>query len=167
MSSQNGLILSRGNPLPTSLVLFVVLFLLGSCGLGVRTKALFGEQMQVNVEISETANDNSPIAVDILLVHDEERLPDFLALSAKEWFAKREQIQRDNPDDPGFQIWSWEWVPGQRITGLQLPLDPKAKGGILYAHYHSPGEHRMRFSPNQDLEIRLKEDEVELTQEDH
>lgn len=118
--------------------------------------------MLVNVHVSESANDNSPVAVDLLLVHDEERLKSLLALSARDWFAKREQIHRDNPEAPGFEVWSWEWVPGQTISELELPLNPDAVGGILFANYFSPGEHRVGFPANRDIEVRLLKNDVQL-----
>ena len=162
MTATNVLSHGWGRGAITMLVLAALIPMVSGCGIGVRTRALVGEQVLVDVHVSESANDNSPVAVDLLLIHDEERLKSLLGISARDWFATREQIHRDNPDDPGFEVWSWEWVPGQTVPELQLPLKPDAIGGVLFANYFSPGEHRLRFSAHDDMEIYLLKNDVQL-----
>jgi len=139
---------------------FLSLFLVGSlfsCGIGIRTKAVLGKKVHVKVDISENANNNSPIALDVVLVYDEALLTELIKMPSKEWFEKREQIKRDYPEGTGLDYWGWEWVPGQKVPVQSLPLKPKAKGGIIFANYFSPGEHRFSIDPFKNIIIRLEE----------
>lgn len=139
---------------------FLFLFLIGSlfsCGIGVRTKAVLGKKIHVKVDISENANQNSPVALDVLLVYDEALLSELIKMPSNEWFEKREQIKRDYPEETGVDYWGWEWVPGQKVPVQSLPIKPKARGGIIFAKYFSPGEHRFSIDPFKDIIVRLQE----------
>lgn len=134
----------------------MLLSLLTSCSLGVRTRALTGGKLQVDVRVADTANHNRPVAMDVLLVYDQELLKDLVKLSANEWFEKRDQFRRDDPQGVAFQFWSWEWIPGQRQL-LELPLQVKAKSGLVFAQYANRGEHRARLEPHTNVVIELQE----------
>ena len=137
-----------------------LLFLAGvfvSCGIGVRTKAALGDKLNVKVDISQNANTNSPIALDVVLVYDEALLKQLIKMPSREWFEKREQITRDHIKGNGLDYWAWEFVPGQNVETQVLPLKPKAKGGIVFANYFTPGEHRFRIDPFKDFIIHLNE----------
>ncbi len=138
-------------------LLFVILATLTSCGMKIRTRAFLGGRLHVKVEISEKANQNSPIPVDLIVVYDEKLMDQLLKMSSKEWFEQREQIKRDYIEGTGLDYWGWEWVPGQRIPVQELPLKPKAKGGLVFADYLVPGAHRSRVDPFKDITIRLLE----------
>ncbi|MEZ4525333.1 MAG: hypothetical protein R2941_05365 [Desulfobacterales bacterium] len=131
--------------------------MLVSCGVGVRTRSMLGGKLHVSVNISEKVNQNAPIATDLLLVHNEKLCDELLKMSAKDWFRQKEQIKRDYIEGDGLDCWSWEWVPGQKIPIQKLPLKSSAKAGIVFADYLSPGAHRIRFSPFEDIVIRLLE----------
>ena len=121
--------------------------LVAGCGLGVRARALVGNTIAVKVQVAALANQNSPVAVDVLFVYDRDLLNTVLQMSANDWFAKREQLARDYPQQSGFTVWSWEWVPGQTVQPQALPLQPKARAGVIFARYRFSGEHRARFDP--------------------
>jgi hypothetical protein len=139
-------------------LLFLICSLL-SCGIRVRTRALFGDKLDVKIEISDKANENSAIAVDLIVVYDKKLIDQLLKLTSKAWFEQRTQIRRDYLKGEGLDLWGWEWVPGQQVPDQHLPLKPKAKGGFIFARYHSPGSHRYRFDPFKDIKIRLMEKE--------
>ena len=142
------------------IVLILSLFLMGSalsCGIGLRTRALLGGKLTVSIDISEKANQNSPVALDVVVVYDEELLARLLEFSSKDWFEKREQIKRDYLQGEGLDYWGWEWVPGQKVTIQKLPLKPEAKGGFIFADYFSPGVHRVRIDPFGDVIVHLLE----------
>ncbi|MBN2124459.1 MAG: type VI secretion protein [Deltaproteobacteria bacterium] len=138
------------------LVLLLVISMC-SCGIGVRTRAMMGGKVRIGVDIDDNANENSPIAVDVVIVYDEELLTRLLKMTSKEWFENREQIARDYLTGTGLDYWGWEWVPGQRVAEQALPLKPKAKGGVIFANYFSPGAHRSRIDPFSDVNIHLQE----------
>ncbi len=110
------------------------------------------------VVVDQQANQNSPIAVDVAWVFDEERLKELLGTSAKEWFVKKDQLKRDYPDSPGFEVWEWEWIPGQKIPTQHLPLRANAIAGVVFARYHTSGEHRARIRANHDFALQLRKD---------
>lgn len=140
-----------------SLFFLLLAGIFGSCGIGVRTKAALGDKLNVKVDISENANTNSPIALDVVLVYDEALLKQLIKMPSGEWFEKREQIARDHTRGEGLDYWTWEFVPGQNVETQILPIKPKAKGGIVFANYYTPGEHRFRIDPFKDLIIHLNE----------
>jgi type VI secretion system protein len=143
-----------------ALLLLFTCFLGGlilSCGIGVRTKAVLGAKLNVEIDISQNANTNSPIALDVVLVYDEALLKQLIKMPSSEWFEKRNQIIRDHMKGDGLDYWAWEFVPGQNVETQVLPIKPKAKGGIVFANYFTPGEHRFRIDPFKDFIIHLNE----------
>lgn len=122
-----------------------------------RTRAMAGATVDVTVHIAADANQNSPIAVDLLVVYDEKLMARLLQMTAREWFAQRDQIRRDFKDGEGFDAWAWEWIPGQKIPVQELPLKPAALGALVFSDYDSPGTHRSRIDPFLDIILSLNE----------
>lgn len=122
-----------------------------------RTRSLFGGKLNIQVNIDENANRNSPVAIAILLVYDEKLLDQLKTYSAKMYFQKREQIRLDYTGKEGFESWEYEWSPGQFVPLVRLPLEASAKGGILYVDYSNKGEHRILFDPGDSFKVRLME----------
>jgi len=123
------------------------------------TKAVTGGQIEVVVEIADNANQNSPIAVDLVVVYDEKLMDQLMGMTAGDWFAKRGQIRRDYLEGAGFDSWGWEWIPGQRVPVQRLPLKAAAIGGVVFAKFTTPGAHRSRINPFDDVTIFLREDD--------
>ncbi len=144
------------------LLLLVLVGTLSSCGLGTRVRSLFGQKVTLRIEIAEEANADSPVAVDFLYVFDEALLQALLQLPAKEWFAQKAQYKRDYPEDSGFRVWEWEWVPGQKVPEIKLPLNPRTEAGILYVLYSEPGAFRAKIPANESLEIHLLENQFQV-----
>lgn len=140
-------------------IIFLIILCLAGC---MRTRSLLGGRMILDIAIADDANRNSPIAVDLVMVYDEQTMNRLLQLSARQWFAERTQIKKDNLDASGLTTYEWEWVPGQMIGLVELPLDPKAEAGILFANYLVPGAHRFRIDPGKDWVIRLYSDTVSV-----
>src|SRR5688572_24175756 len=111
-------------PGPTAGLLLLLLILpmfLSSCGVVVFTRSVFGETLDMDVKVAEVANDEYPLAMEVVYVYDEELLKTLLQMSAKQWFEKRDQLKNDFPEDTGFESWQWEFTPGQEEV-LNLPL---------------------------------------------
>ena len=125
--------------------------------------AYFGSRVSVGgvtVDVHLRANDDSPIAVDFIAVNDIDLLTKLSGLTAKQWFATRDQYQRDFRQY--LYVWGMELVPGQLIESSTFPLDGKPALGILaFANYQSPGAHRLRLEDQR--RIRLKFDAREMT----
>ena len=148
----------RWGPPVWALLSLAVMGPLSGCGLAVQTRSLFGQELKVQVFVAQKANQDNPVAVDLLRVFDGNLLTELLKLSASEWFEKRDQIKRDYPGKVGFEGVEWEWTPGQSVPVLTLPLEPAARAGIIFANYFAKGAHRVRFDPNDSIMINLLED---------
>lgn len=120
--------------------------------------------MQFNDTVIETvagANDNTPVAVDIVAVSDSTLLSTIQALSAAQWFNAKSQLLRDSPG--GLHIWSLELVPGSRFETRENPLQGvPAEAILLFARYRSAGDHRLRLDKTDSLHLLLMTDEVVL-----
>lgn len=120
------------------------------CRPAVKTKALA-------LYAAPRANDGSAVAVEMVVVYDEELLKVVAELTARQWFQQRERLREDHPG--GLRSLSWELVPGQSI-----PLQPlryprrKARGAFVFADYYAPGDHRVRIDPHGKVLVTLKEE---------
>src|SRR5581483_4469768 len=103
------------------------------------------------------------VAVDILLVFDDELLKELQKMPARDWFSRRDQIKRDYPDGRGFESWEYEWVPGQDVPELVLPYRVATKGGVIFANYLTPGDHRGRWDGRENIQISLLEKNFTVT----
>ncbi len=153
----------RGEILAAGLVALLVAGAVG-CGIGEKLSELktgaysaFGAKLNVAVHISPNANLNSPVALDLVIIYDPQLLSRVLGMTAQQWFDQKAQILRDYRQGEGLDCWSWEWVPGQEVGRLKLPLEATAKGAVLFARYLTPGAHRIRIDPTQDIDIFLGE----------
>jgi len=126
---------------------------LGSCSANPRS--FFGGDLKLQVESAPDANQNSPVAVELLVISNEQVLAEAMKLSAQKWFEGRDEFRRDHPD--GYVSWSWEWVPGQEVAAQKLAFGVGARAGLLFSDYSSPGNHRQRFDPHQSILLRLAE----------
>ena len=116
-----------------SVICICLCAMLISCGAGVRARSMLGGKLNVTVNVSEKVNQNAPIAMDLLLVYNDQLRDTLLKMSAKDWFRQKDQIRRDYIEGEGLDCWSWEWIPGQKIPMQKLPLKSKAKAGIVFA----------------------------------
>ena len=150
----------------------LVVLILSGCGISkapkaimLRARSMTGSRVDVRVIVAPDANQNSPLAVDLLYVYDAKLLDQLLKLNASEWFAQRKQLKRDLLPGEGAEIWSWEWVPGQQIPIQQLPIKTSAEAGLVFANYLTPGNHRFRIDPFEDIVIQLGERDLTVETE--
>lgn len=98
---------------------------------------------ELTLAAGEEANNDSPIAVDVVFVTDKTLLARIAELPASKWFAVRGDLTGTFPDAIRYQ--SWELVPGQRVV---VPGDklrgPRVAGVFVFADYPGPGAHRAR-----------------------
>jgi type VI secretion system protein len=132
------------------------LVLLSACG-GNRP-SFFGGDIKVAAAVDAGANQNNPIAVEVVVVYDKALLQELLKLPAAKWFAQREQYKKDHPDDEDFVSWYWEWVPGQEVKTQEISFGTGARAGLVFADYLTGQENRVRFDPHQDVRIHLQEE---------
>lgn len=103
----------------------------------------------VTLSAATDANQNSPIAVDIVLVFEDDMLTRLVELPAAKWFAVRADLRKTFPKSLSYR--TWELVPGQTI---QVPGEsfgtPRVVGVLVYADYALPGAHRLRVETLKD-----------------
>ncbi len=68
----------------------------------------------LTLDVAAGANDDTPIAVDFIAVNDPDLLKQLSGITASQWFAEREQFQRDYRQL--MSVWGLELVPGNSST---------------------------------------------------
>ena len=153
----------RGNYLRRSIILsacgMFTLSLLAACG-GVRVPLFPPNKLMVKVDVSPQANNNNPVALDLVLVRDKNLYKELMKISAKEWFEKRSQYKLDYPKETGLSAGSWEWVPGQVVKLEPMPNNSAATRGLVFANYFTPGAHRAVIDPRKPIVITLGPEDI-------
>ena len=141
-----------------SILLWFGFLSLPACGGILQMQAFFGGEFDVNIIIAKNANRDNPVAVDLILIYNQELAKQLLTIPAQEWFKKRDQFKQDFPRDTGFDSWEWEWVPNQYVSPLSIPMKTKVKAVIIFANYITEGDHRARVIPNTNIQLELLEE---------
>jgi len=125
--------------------------------------------LNVSLEADRRANQNTPVAVAVLVVYDKDLAKEFSRKKASVWFAEMEQQLRDNPDMSKFDLRKWEVMPGQRISEFEMPLQGRTvEGAYVFADYlqdpvdKDTNDYRFSFKAERDLVIILGEREFKL-----
>jgi len=94
----------------------------------------------IQINVVEVANQNSPLPVDFVMIMDKRLMLEVAKMSAKDWYERRAQVQRDFPDR--VQVLSWEWVPGSHVGPIDVDIKSQTLAAFLFANYSNAGEHR-------------------------
>ncbi|HEX8775471.1 MAG TPA: hypothetical protein VF735_18020 [Pyrinomonadaceae bacterium] len=133
------------------------LVLLPACGV----RILPAPKLTMRVDVSPQANNNNPVALDLVLVKDKKLYKELMKISAKDWFAKRSQYKLDYPKETGLSAGSWEWVPGQAVKIDPMPVKFKAAGGLVFANYFNEASpHRAVIDPGKPFVITLGPEDI-------
>ena len=117
-------------------------------------------KLDVKVHVSPKANNNNPVAVDLVLVSDKKLLQELMKMSASEWFEKRNQVALDYPKETGLAAGRWEWVPGQQVQVDRVTVKFEVVGGVVFANYFNAGAHRAPIDPRKGILVTLGEDSL-------
>ena len=117
-------------------------------------------KLDVKVHVSPKANNNNPVAVDLVLVSNKKLLQELMKMSAHDWFEKRHQIELDYPKETGLAAGRWEWVPGQEVQVDRVTVKFETVGGVIFANYFTPGTHRAAIDPRKPILVTLGEDSL-------
>ena len=143
---------------------FVALLFLTACPKVKVPKKIPGtsgeSKLDVKVHVSQKANNNNPVAVDLVLVSDKKLLQELMKMSASEWFEKRHQVQLDYPKETGLTAGRWEWVPGQQVKVDRVTVKFEVVGGVIFANYFNAGAHRAPIDPRKGILVTLGEDSL-------
>lgn len=110
---------------------------------------------------SNYANQNHPVAFDLIILYDDELVEKIMEMSAREWFSQKKQFKLDHPNK--IFTWEWELVPGMYIPDFFIKETKKAQALVAFADYLSDGEHRAVLNPYQIVMIEFNEREFSVT----
>lgn len=107
-------------------------------------KPVLPDWKSVVLAASPDANDNSPLALDLVFVRDPALVDSLMTTPSAKWFAVRGDTQRAFPEALG--VISFEVVPGQYIRLSEKAwTNQRALAVFVFASYPSPGAHRERL----------------------
>lgn len=141
-------------------ILGILMIATASCGLPNRMRSMFGGDLPIQVIISPGANEDSALAVDLIVAYDEKIIDELLKISARKWFEGRAQFLRDHPEK--IRHWTWEWTPGQEVEPLEVSYGIGAKQVVVFADYLVPGDHRATRDPQRPFRLVLEQSELRL-----
>ncbi|ACC75056.1 hypothetical protein PPMP20_01110 [Paraburkholderia phymatum] len=135
-----------GLPARRAAALFTAVCTVGALG-GCSVLGMSGEKAkwsQVTLSASDEVNNNSAVAVDVVLVSDDAMLARVAEMPASKWFTGRSDLVRTYPKNLRYR--SWEIVPGQHVevSGDEF-AGPRVAGAFVFANYEGPGAHRVRI----------------------
>ena len=133
-----------------------------SCSATRAVRSAFGGALPVEVKVDPHANDDAPVAVDLLIIYNTKLVDDLLKKPASEWFdeKKKKQFLADHPGE--LLVEHREWVPGQVVDPLKIEYKSGAHRVIVFAHYQTEGEHRQALATPQPFRILLGERDFSL-----
>lgn len=134
-------------------VAVVAFSFLAGCSVAGKVRNAFGGQLPIEVTVAPHANEDTPVAVDLVVVYNSKLVDELLKLPAADWFARREQFLKDYPET--LIVEKWEWVPGQQVEPISLAYRAGAKRVLLFADYVTDGEHRAAIDPQKPFRLVL------------
>jgi type VI secretion system protein len=149
---------------------FMLLVLLTGCSTVKKTKAtakavanrviMRPTPLNLDVGIDPDANKNSPVAMDVVLIKDKNFWKAAPDMSAKDWFARKNDLERRYGKK--LQVTSWEWVPGQPIAPITVKVPRWLYGAMVFASYPSPGSHSAPLPAGGKVSISLEEQDFTM-----
>ena len=115
---------------------------------------------RISINADPDANQNSAVAVDLVMLTDPEAAAAIMKLSARDWFQRRRQFARDYPD--GLKVVSWEMAPGQILRDASVDSPGGMTDAIVFAGYRDDGDHRLRLGDGSEVRLLLDEKDVRL-----
>ena len=110
---------------------------------------------KVNISLDSDANQESALAIDLLMIYKKELLDTVMKMGARDYYLSANQLKRDYPEM--VDIWHWELTPGQVIKDYPIThRDETVIGAVFFADYLTPGDHRVRFGTQMKAHVRAK-----------
>lgn len=118
--------------------------LLAGCAMFGGPKAVKPDWKSLRVVTAVDANNNSPLAIDLVLVTERALVDGVSALTAAQYFAARDDLRRSQPG--ALVVQSLELAPGQTFEVDPKPFRAnKGWAALMFANYATPGAHRYRL----------------------
>ena len=127
------------------------------------------QHVRLLVTVAPDANADQPVPVDVVMVWNKKMAGQVSELAAKDWFQRKRQMRRDDPDERAFAVREWEWVPGQDVPALDVVVPSRhfrgANAVFLFANYPGDGPHRVRMTPGKTGALDLLRDDLQFQNE--
>lgn len=130
---------------------------------GCATLHITSRKLTIPVNVTADANQNNPVALDLVEINDKDLAKDVVKMTAADWFQKRDQIRDDYPKSGSVSVTSWEWVPGQVVPDLQIPMRRAPRAILVFADYSGPGPHRIRIDPSKPPSLTLGREDMTVS----
>lgn len=101
--------------------------------------------LKAEVRLAADVNFDSPLAVDMVAVANKKLYKALKETSARDWFENKRQYFADYQPGKDFQVFQFEWVPGQTVPRIVEPIRRKTRGIVIFANYAGEGDHRARL----------------------
>jgi type VI secretion system protein len=112
-----------------------------------------GGQMTLDASVAPDANQNMPVAVDVVAIDNKKTFAELSTFTAQAWFDKRTDYLRRHPKT--LHVFSWEWIPGQQLASMKISQTAAANGILLFANYSTAGDHNAVLPRNGTVHIEF------------
>lgn len=110
---------------------------------------------EVQFNVGQNMNDNAPVSVKVVIVHDADLYKKMGKLTASQYFEQEANLQADHAGQ--FEVFSAEVVPGQKNDPLPVdPSDVNAVGIWVFGRYASPGPHRQKIGTDRIVQLDMQ-----------
>ena len=109
---------------------------------------------EVQFNVAQNMNENAPVSVKIVIVHDADLDKKMGKLTASQYFEQEANLQADHAGQ--FEVFSAEVVPGQKNDPLPIdPSDVNAVGIWVFGRYATPGPHRQKVGTDRIVQLEM------------
>ncbi|MBX3458122.1 MAG: hypothetical protein KF820_07185 [Candidatus Paracaedibacteraceae bacterium] len=109
---------------------------------------------EVQFNVAQNMNENAPVSVKVVIVHDADLYKKMGKLTAAQYFDQEANLQADHAGQ--FEVFSAEIVPGQKNDPLPVdPSDVNAVGIWVFGRYASPGPHRQKIGTDRIVQLEM------------
>lgn len=116
----------------------------------------------VNIEADEKANYSAPVQIEFIFVTKQEIQNVVNSMSAQEWFTKREQFLRDNPNKDEVVSHYFEWIPGQKKKDIVLKGNGAIDAVVFVNYSKSSSANRGKVITGSNVTLKLRETKFEI-----
>lgn len=117
---------------------------------------------KVKFRVAEDVNNNAPVGVHLLIIHDKDIYKKLIEMPADRYFSQASQLKRDF--EGKVDLYKWELVPGQNLKDQDIAHSALGAVGILiFARYSSPGDHRISIADDKETLLILERSDFRAT----
>ena len=146
----------------------IVCLALGAAGCRGSGKWEWGEfessrQLTINVKIGQDSNDNSPLAMSVVLVYDKDLQKTVAAMDAKQWMQARKQFLKDHGEYRHEAL--FEFAPGMTVKPIVRTVREGAAKGFIFVSYKAVGVWRYEFDPDKQVRVNFGKETMTVAQD--